>query len=85
MQCLKKDANHYGASIHIANLLVELGAGEKAAKFYENAIRLNKHRAAPHFGLMIATFRHSDGKNDAAVRHLKKMCMADAMNFEALT
>jgi hypothetical protein len=80
---LKKDANHYGASVHIANLLVELGAGEKAAKFYENAIRLNKHRAAPHFGLMIAVHRYS--KTDAAERHLKKVSMAEPQNFESLT
>jgi hypothetical protein len=39
--CLENNVNHFGASIYLANLLIEFGEGEKAVRYFENAIRIN--------------------------------------------
>ena len=39
--CLESNVNHFGASIYLGNLLIEFGEGEKAVRYFENAIRIN--------------------------------------------
>jgi tetratricopeptide (TPR) repeat protein len=74
--------DHYGASIYLANIMVEYGAGEKAPKYFENCIKLNPQLAAPHFGLMLALKRHAN--NDIVLKHFRQIIKEDPDNFEAL-
>ena len=38
---LELDVNHYGASIHLANILVSKGNGQSAAEYFANAVRID--------------------------------------------
>ena len=83
-KCLTLDANNYGASLQLANLLVELGQEQCAAKCYQNAIRVKSDSAAANFGLILAVLRHPSG-SEACSRHLKEVLQHDPDNLTALT
>ena len=38
---LELDVNHYGASIHLGNILVSKGKGQSAAEYFANAVRID--------------------------------------------
>jgi Tfp pilus assembly protein PilF len=48
---LTLDKNHYGATIRLANLLANLGEGQRAAKYFMHAIKINPEETNAHFGL----------------------------------
>lgn len=79
-KCLQLDADHFGASSHLANLLVELGEGERARRYFQNAIRLRPESAAAHFGLMLSVKRQPS-KVQRVIHNLKKILKEDPDNF----
>ena len=79
-KCLALDANNYGASLQLANLLVELGQEQCAAKCYQNAIRVKYDSAAANFGLILAVLRHPSG-SEACAHHLKEVLRHDPDNY----
>ena len=83
-KCLELDVNNFGASIQLANLLVELGEGQRAAKYYQNAIRIKPDSTAAHFGLILAVLRHPNS-SEACTQHLKEILRHDPDNLTALT
>lgn len=50
-KCLTLDNKHFGACIHLANLLANLGEGQRAAKYFKHAIRIDPESINAHFGL----------------------------------
>jgi len=76
--------NNFGASIQLANLLVEVGQGQRAAKYYQNSIRIKPDSTAAHFGLIISVLRHPNG-SEACTQHLKEVLRHDPDNLTALT
>jgi len=50
-RCLTLDNNHFGACIHLANLLANLGEGERAAKYFKHALKIDPDSVNAHFGL----------------------------------
>ena len=40
-KCLTIDQSHFGACIHLANLLANLGEGQRAAKYFKHAIKID--------------------------------------------
>lgn len=39
-KCLTLDNKHFGACIHLANLLANVGEGQRAAKYFKHAIKV---------------------------------------------
>jgi len=83
-KCLALNVNNFGASIQLANLLAELGEGQCAAKYYENAIRIKPDSTAAYFGLILTVLRNPNG-SEACVQHLKEILRHDPDNLPALT
>ena len=50
-KCLTIDNNHFGACIHLANLLANLGEGQRAAKYFIHAIKIDSESINAYFGL----------------------------------
>lgn len=50
-RCLTLDNNHLGACTHLANLLANLGEGERAAKYFKHALKIDPDSVNAHFGL----------------------------------
>jgi len=50
-KCLTIDSNHFGACIHLANLLANLGEGQRAAKYFKHAIKIDPENVNAQFGL----------------------------------
>lgn len=50
-KCLTIDTNHFGACIHLANLLANMGEGQRAAKYFKHAIKIDPESVNAHFGL----------------------------------
>jgi tetratricopeptide (TPR) repeat protein len=50
-KCLTLDNNHFGACIHLANLLANLGEGQRAAKYFKHALKIDPDSVNAHFGL----------------------------------
>lgn len=40
-KCLTLDAKHFGASLHLANLLANVGEGQRAAKYFKHALKIS--------------------------------------------
>ena len=67
-KCLTLDNNHFGACIHLANLLANLGEGQRAAKYFKHAIKIDAESINAHFGLGKALQQYSEDK-DAPIPH----------------
>lgn len=39
-KCLTLDTKHFGACLHLANLLANIGEGQRAAKYFKHAIKV---------------------------------------------
>lgn len=39
-KCLTLDPRHFGASLHLANLLANVGEGQRAAKYFKHALKV---------------------------------------------
>lgn len=50
-KCLTLDNKHFGSCIHLANLLANLGEGQRAAKYFKHALRIDPENVNARFGL----------------------------------
>lgn len=50
-KCLTMENNHFGACMHLASLLANLGEGERASKYFRHAIKIDNEAINAHFGL----------------------------------
>lgn len=78
------DVNHFEASLHLANLMVQLGEGQRAAKYFSNCIRIHPDSIAAHFGLMTVVKREPNNE-EVAIKHLKLILHDDPDNFYVST
>lgn len=63
-QCLLHDQAHFGACIHLATQLANVGEYGKSEKYFKHCIKLNKESVPAHFGLGKIYMQHE--KNAAA-------------------
>jgi tetratricopeptide (TPR) repeat protein len=83
-KCLTLDQNHFGATIHLANLLANLGEGQRAAKYFRHALKIDKDSINAHFGLGKAIQQYSEDK-DAPIPHYENVLKLDPQHYKALT
>jgi tetratricopeptide (TPR) repeat protein len=50
-KCLTLDTKHFGACIHLANLLANIGEGQRAAKYFKHAIKIDPKSVNALFGM----------------------------------
>lgn len=50
-KCLTLDNNNFSACIKLADLLVTLSEGQRAAKYYKHALKIEPNSIAGHFGM----------------------------------
>jgi tetratricopeptide (TPR) repeat protein len=50
-KCLTLDNKNFAACIHLANLLANIGEGQRAAKYFKHAIKIDPDSLNAHFGL----------------------------------
>jgi tetratricopeptide (TPR) repeat protein len=81
---LTLDKNHYGATIRLANLLANLGEGQRAAKYFMHAIKVNPEEVNAHFGLGKAIQQYADDK-DAPIEHFEEVLKRDPAHCKTLT
>ena len=57
-KCLTLDPKHFGSCIHLANLLANVGEGQRAAKYFKHALKIltEDPKAAPIDGIINAYF-----------------------------
>jgi len=61
-----------------------MGQSEKAARYFENCIRLDPDAPAPHFGFMMALKKHVTNTS-VTVKYFKTLAKSSPHNFEVLT
>lgn len=83
-KCLTIENNHFGACIHLANLLANLGEGQRAAKYFKHAIKIDPESINAHFGLGKALQQYSEDK-DAPIPHFQEVLNRDPLHFKTLT
>lgn len=83
-KALTIDPKSFGPCIHIANLLANLGEGQRAAKYFKHAIKIDSTVANGHFGLGKVLQQFSDNKN-APIEFFLKAIEKDPKHFKAMT
>jgi tetratricopeptide (TPR) repeat protein len=83
-KCLTLDTSHFGACIHVANLLANLGEGQRAAKYFKHAIEIDPDNLNAHFGLAKAIQQYSDDKQ-APIQHFDEVLKREPDHYKALT
>ena len=92
-KCLTLDNKHFGSCIHLANLLANVGEGQRAAKYFKHAIKIAQDDATvpkealvnAYFGLGKTLQQYSDNK-DAPVAPLEKVVSElDPTHYKAFT
>lgn len=83
-KCLTVDNCHLGACIHLANLLANLGEGQRAAKYFKHAIKIDQNSINAHFGLAKAIQQYSDDKT-APIFYFEEVLKREPDHFKALT
>lgn len=83
-KCLHFDTDHFKASIHLANLLLEHDFHEPAVSFYQNAIRIHPQSVSAHFGMMLA-IKSNLKEKDSVVQFFKETLVVKPNNVEVLT
>lgn len=83
-KCLTVDNNHFGACIHLANLLANLGEGQRAAKYFKHALKIDEDSINAHFGLGKALQQYSEDK-DAPIPHFEEVLKREPDHFKTLT
>ena len=81
---LTLDKNNFGASIHLANMLANIGEGQRAAKYFMHAIKIDPDSTNAYFGLGKAIQQYADDK-DAPLPHFKEVLKRDANHCKTLT
>jgi len=64
----------------MANMMMEVGAENRALDYFSECVRVDGMKVAPHLGLMLAL-----KTNDLALNNLKTIVKNNPDNFEALT
>lgn len=83
-KCLQIDQNHFGACIHLANLLANLTEGQRAVKYFKHALRIDRNSVNANFGMAKALQQYSEDK-DAPIPHFMLVIQKDPDNFKAHT
>ena len=93
-KCLTIDNKHFGACIHLANLLANVGEGQRAAKYFKHAIKVASENpdsvgkdslVNAYFGLGKTLQQYSDNK-DAPISPLEKVVKElDPTHYKAYT
>ena len=92
-KCLTLDNQHFGACIHLANLLANVGEGQRAAKYFKHAIKVASDDSVigkeaivnAYFGLGKTLQQYSDNK-DAPIAPLTKVVTElDPTHYKAFT
>ena len=83
-RCLTAETNHFGACIHLANLLANLGEGQRAAKYFKHAIKIDPESLNAHFGLGKALQQFADDK-DAPIPHYQEVLKRQPDHAKTLT
>ena len=78
------DNNHFGGCIHLANSLANLGEGQRAAKYFKHAIKIDPESVNAYFGLGKALQQYSEDK-DAPIPHFKEVLSREPNHFKTLT
>ncbi len=91
-KCLTLDARHFEASLHLANLLANVGEGQRAAKYFKHALKVASDGGGANisrelvvnaeFGLGKTLQQYSDNK-EAPIGHLKRAIELDERHFKA--
>ena len=69
-KCLTIDNKHFNSCIHLANLLANVGEGQRAAKYFKHAIKIDPDSVNGHFGLGKALQQFSENK-EAPIPHFQ--------------
>ena len=83
-QCLQLDSNHFGACIHLASLLSSQGEGQRSAKYYKHALKLEKDSVVANYGLGKALQEYTKDK-DQCISYYKKVIALEPNHYKALT
>ncbi|CDW79621.1 tpr domain containing protein [Stylonychia lemnae] len=83
-KCLTLDNKHFGASIQLANLLANLGEGQRAAKYFKHAIKIEPESINARFGLAKTLQQFSENK-DAPIEHYELVIQKDPNHYKAYT
>ena len=83
-KALSLDQGHFGASIFLANLLANVGEGQRAAKYFKHALKIDHESENAHFGLAKALQQYSDDK-DAPLEHFLFVVGKNPKHFKAFT
>jgi tetratricopeptide (TPR) repeat protein len=83
-KCLQIDQNHFGACIHLANLLANLTEGQRAVKYFKHALFIDANSVNANFGMAKALQQYSEDK-DAPIPHFMLVIEKDPDNFKAHT
>eukprot|EP00347_Sterkiella_histriomuscorum_P012671 403367671 len=83
-KCLTLDNKHFGSCIHLANLLANIGEGQRAAKYFKHAIRIDNDSVNARFGLAKTLQQFSENK-DAPIEHFEMVLQKDTSHFKAAT
>ena len=82
-QCLSLDQQHFGAAIHLATQLANLGDYTKAQKYFKHSLRLNPQSVPAHFGLAKILHQAQD-EIDEALKHYRYVVENDSGHYKAL-
>lgn len=82
-QCLSIDQTHFGAAIHLAASLANLGEYPKAKKYFKHCIKLNQHSIPAHFGLA-KILHHAEDDYNEALKHYRVSVARDPNHYKAL-
>ena len=75
-KCLTMENNHFGACMHLASLLANLGEGERASKYFKHAIKIDGEAINAHFGLGKSIQQFAEDKN-APIPHFLEVIKRD--------
>ena len=94
-KCLTLDPKHFGACIHLANLLANVGEGQRAAKYFKHAIKVITDSDTTlitkdgiinaYFGLGKTLQQYSDNKDAPLAPLLKVVQDLDPKHYKAHT
>ena len=83
-KCLQIDQNHFGACIHLANLLANLAEGQRAVKYFKHALKIDPDSVNANFGMAKALQQYSEDK-DAPIPFFLLVIEKDPENYKAHT
>lgn len=66
--CLQFDQDHFGACIHLANLLANLAEGQRAVKYFKHALKIDPDSINANFGIAKSLQQYSEDK-EAPIPH----------------